>query len=129
VLRGLHYQLPPKAQGKLIRAIQGDIFVVVVDIRKDSPTFGQWFSEVLSATNKKQFWIPMALRMDSLCFQKQRKYPTKYLLITHPNVSGVLPVIILRLGLFGLFKMHHFFPKKIRMLCLCMMQRAMIEST
>ncbi len=85
MLRGLHYQLPPKAQGKLIRAIQGDIFVVVVDIRKDSPTFGQWFSEVLSATNKKQFWIPMALRMDSLRFQKQRKYPTKYLLIYAPE--------------------------------------------
>ena len=58
VLRGLHYQLQPKAQGKLIRAIQGEIFDVVVDIRKDSPTFGQWLGEVLSAENKKQIWIP-----------------------------------------------------------------------
>jgi len=58
VLRGLHYQLPPKEQGKLIRAIQGEIFDVVVDIRKDSPTYGQWLSEVLSADNKKQLWIP-----------------------------------------------------------------------
>ena len=59
VLRGLHYQLQPKAQGKLIRAIQGEIFDVVVDIRKDSPTFGQWHGEVLSADNKKQLWIPL----------------------------------------------------------------------
>ena len=59
VLRGLHYQLHPKAQGKLIRAIQGEIFDVVVDIRKDSPTFGQWLGEVLSADNKKQLWIPL----------------------------------------------------------------------
>ena len=59
VLRGLHYQLHPKAQGKLIRTIQGEIFDVVVDIRKDSPTFGQWHGEVLSADNKKQLWIPI----------------------------------------------------------------------
>ena len=59
VLRGLHYQIHPKAQGKLIRAIQGEIFDVVVDIRKDSPTFGQWVGEELSADNKKQLWIPL----------------------------------------------------------------------
>ena len=58
VLRGLHYQLPPKAQGKLVRAIRGEIFDVVVDIREESPTFGQWHGEILSAVNKKQLWIP-----------------------------------------------------------------------
>lgn len=58
VLRGLHYQLPPKAQGKLVRVVQGEVFDVAVDIRKDSPTFGQWVGEVLSADNKKQLWIP-----------------------------------------------------------------------
>ena len=57
-LRGLHYQLPPKAQGKLVRVIQGEVFDVVVDIRKSSPTFGQWLGEILSADNKKQLWIP-----------------------------------------------------------------------
>jgi dTDP-4-dehydrorhamnose 3,5-epimerase len=58
VLRGLHYQLPPKAQGKLVRATQGEVFDVAVDIRKDSPTFGKWVGEKLSAENKKQLWIP-----------------------------------------------------------------------
>ena len=58
VLRGLHYQLPPKAQGKLVRVVVGDVFDVAVDIRKDSPTFGKWVGEVLSADNKRQLWIP-----------------------------------------------------------------------
>ncbi len=58
VLRGLHYQLPPKAQGKLVRSVTGEVFDVAVDIRKDSPTFGQWVGEVLSAENKRQMWIP-----------------------------------------------------------------------
>ncbi len=58
VLRGLHYQLPPKAQGKLVRVVLGEVFDVAVDLRKDSKTYGQWVGETLSAENKKQFWIP-----------------------------------------------------------------------
>lgn len=58
VLRGLHYQLPPKSQGKLVRVIQGEIFDVSVDIRKESETCGQWVGEVISSENKKQLWIP-----------------------------------------------------------------------
>lgn len=58
VLRGLHYQLPPKAQGKLVRVVQGEVFDVAVDLRKSSPNFGKWVGEYLSADNKRQLWIP-----------------------------------------------------------------------
>lgn len=58
VLRGLHYQLNPHAQGKLVRVVQGRAWDVAVDIRKDSETFGQWVSVELSGENHKQFWIP-----------------------------------------------------------------------
>ena len=58
VLRGLHYQLPPMAQGKLVRVAQGEVFDVAVDIRKSSPTFGKWVGVNLSAENKRQLWIP-----------------------------------------------------------------------
>jgi dTDP-4-dehydrorhamnose 3,5-epimerase len=58
VLRGLHYQLSPKAQGKLVRVVQGEVFDVAVDLRQSSPTFGKWVGEIISADNKKQIWIP-----------------------------------------------------------------------
>ena len=58
VLRGLHFQLPPKEQDKLIRVVKGEVFDVAVDIRKDSSTYGQWVSQILSDKNKKQLWIP-----------------------------------------------------------------------
>ena len=58
VLRGLHYQLPPHAQGKLVRVVIGEVFDVAVDIRKGSPTFGNWVGELLSESNRRQLWIP-----------------------------------------------------------------------
>lgn len=58
VLRGFHFQKPPFSQGKLIRAVHGRVLDVVIDIRKKSPTYGRWFSTVLSAANKKMLWIP-----------------------------------------------------------------------
>ncbi|MFN4341510.1 MAG: dTDP-4-dehydrorhamnose 3,5-epimerase [Azonexus sp.] len=60
VLRGLHYQVV-QPQGKLVRVTQGAVFDVAVDIRKDSPTHGQWVGEILSAENRKQLWIPAGL--------------------------------------------------------------------
>ena len=61
VLRGLHYQIEPRAQGKLIRVIAGAVFDVVVDIRPNSPTFGRWVGEHLSAENRRQLWIPAGM--------------------------------------------------------------------
>lgn len=58
VLRGLHYQLDPKAQGKLVRCVSGAVFDVAVDIRKGSPTFGKWIGCELSEENKQMLWIP-----------------------------------------------------------------------
>lgn len=58
VFRGLHYQLPPYDQNKLVRCIEGKVLDYVVDIRKDSPTFGQWLSFVLSVGNKHQLFCP-----------------------------------------------------------------------
>ena len=58
VIRGLHYQLNPNAQTKLVRCLEGVIYDVAVDMRKGSPTFGKWFGVELSADNKKQLYIP-----------------------------------------------------------------------
>src|SRR6185295_9556244 len=57
-LRGLHYQLPPKAQGKLVRVIAGEIFDVAADVRPQSPTYGKWLGIRLSAENRKMLYIP-----------------------------------------------------------------------
>ena len=58
VLRGLHFQKPPYAQGKLVRVVKGSVMDVAVDLRKDSPTYGKWESVVLTEENKLKFWIP-----------------------------------------------------------------------
>ncbi len=57
-VRGMHYQMNPKAQSKLVRVVRGEIVNVVVDIRRGSPTFGQWLSVGLSSENKRQLFIP-----------------------------------------------------------------------
>ncbi len=58
VLRGIHYQVRPHAQGKLVRVVQGAAFDVAVDLRRESATFGRWFGTELNAVNRRQLWIP-----------------------------------------------------------------------
>lgn len=69
VLRGLHYQLPPKAQGKLVRVARGAIFDVAVDVRRSSPTFGQWVSAELTDDNHHMLWVPCGFAHGFLTLQ------------------------------------------------------------
>lgn len=74
VLRGLHFQLPPHQQGKLVRATQGAVLDVAVDIRKDSATFGQYVAVELSAENKRQLWIPPGLAHGFLVLSESAEF-------------------------------------------------------
>lgn len=74
VLRGLHYQIHPHAQGKLVRVVQGEVFDVAVDIRRGSPRFGQWLGIHLSAENKQQLWIPPGFAHGFLTLSDQAQF-------------------------------------------------------
>jgi dTDP-4-dehydrorhamnose 3,5-epimerase len=84
VLRGMHYQVQ-HAQGKLVRVTQGAVFDVAVDIRKGSPTFGQWFGLELSAENKKQLWIPAGLAHGFLVTSDSAEFLYKTTDYYHPE--------------------------------------------
>lgn len=71
VLRGLHWQLPPHPQGKLVRCVVGEIFDVVVDLRRSSPSFGQWAGARLSAENHQQLWVPVGFAHGFLTLSEQ----------------------------------------------------------
>ena len=90
VLRGLHYQLPPYAQGKLVRAVHGEVFDVAVDIRKDSPTFGRWVGEILSADNKRQLWIPPGLARGFVVFSDSAEFLYKTTDYYAPELERVI---------------------------------------
>ena len=77
VLRGLHYQIPPNAQGKLVRVLRGEVYDVAVDLRKSSPTFGHWVGEILSSENKKQLWVPEGFAHGFLTLSKDAEYSYK----------------------------------------------------
>ena len=85
VLRGLHYQLPPHAQGKLVRVIHGEVFDVAVDIRKSSPTFGQYVAEILSDKNKKQLYIPEGFAHGFLTLSDTSEFLYKTTYFHHPE--------------------------------------------
>ena len=77
VLRGLHYQLPPHPQGKLVRVTHGAALDVAVDIRRGSPTFGQWVAEELSADNRRQLWIPEGFAHGFVALQDNTRFVYK----------------------------------------------------
>lgn len=89
VLRGLHYQTQ-HAQGKLVRVTQGAVFDVAVDIRKGSPTFGQWFGQELSAENNKQLWIPAGLAHGFLVTSESAEFLYKTTDYYHPEFERSL---------------------------------------
>jgi dTDP-4-dehydrorhamnose 3,5-epimerase len=74
VLRGLHYQLPPHAQGKLVRVVAGAAWDVAVDIRRGSPTFGRWVGVELSAANRRQLWVPEGFAHGFLALQDETHF-------------------------------------------------------
>lgn len=89
VLRGLHFQ-NTNPQGKLVRVTQGEVFDVAVDIRKESPTFGQWVAEILSAENKKQLWIPEGLAHGFLVLSDTAEFLYKTTDYYTPSHEGCL---------------------------------------
>ncbi|MEI4975142.1 dTDP-4-dehydrorhamnose 3,5-epimerase [Aeromonas caviae] len=90
VLRGLHYQLPPHAQGKLVRCVAGEVFDVAVDIRKSSPTFGQWVGVHLSAENKRQLWIPEGFAHGFVTLSESAEFLYKTTEYYHPESEGAI---------------------------------------
>lgn len=104
VLRGLHYQLPPHAQGKLVRCVRGAVFDVAVDIRMGSSTFGKWVGVELSETNFRQFWIPPGFAHGFVTLSEKAEFlykTTDYYAPTHdrsiiwsdPSIGIVWPAL------------------------------------
>ena len=87
VLRGLHYQ-NPHAQGKLVYVLQGEVWDVAVDIRRDSPQFGQWTAVTLSSENKKQFYIPPGFAHGFCVLSETALFTYKCTDLYHPECDG-----------------------------------------
>ncbi len=89
-LRGLHYQSPPHAQGKLVRCLRGAILDVAVDIRKGSPRYGQWSAVELSAQNHKQVWLPEGFLHGFLTLEDNTEVAYKCTDIYAPDCDGAV---------------------------------------
>lgn len=89
VLRGLHFQ-KTKPQGKLIQVIQGEVFDIAVDLRKGSPSFGKWHSEILNHKNKKQFWIPPGFAHGFITISETADFIYKCTDYYDPNDEGCI---------------------------------------
>jgi dTDP-4-dehydrorhamnose 3,5-epimerase len=85
VLRGLHYQLPPYAQGKLVRVTHGEVLDIAVDIRETSPTCGKYIAEILSSDNKRQLYIPEGFAHGFLTLSETSEYLYKTTDFYHPQ--------------------------------------------
>ncbi|WP_028452874.1 dTDP-4-dehydrorhamnose 3,5-epimerase [Chitinilyticum aquatile] len=90
VLRGLHYQLTPHPQGKLVRCTLGEVFDVAVDLRQSSPTFGKWVGVSLSAENKRQLWIPEGFAHGFLVVSDVAEFLYKTTDFWHPELDRSL---------------------------------------
>lgn len=90
VLRGLHFQTGEHAQGKLVRCTAGEVFDVAVDIRKDSPTFGEWVGVTLSAENKRQLWIPEGFAHGFVTLSDTAEFLYKTTQFYHPQSERCL---------------------------------------
>ena len=90
VLRGMHFQLPPHAQGKLVRVVSGRVFDVAVDMRRDSPRFGQWEGYELSADNHRQLWIPPGFAHGFLVLSESADFLYKTTNYYAPQAEGSL---------------------------------------
>jgi dTDP-4-dehydrorhamnose 3,5-epimerase len=88
VLRGLHFQLPPFDQGKLVRVSRGSVMDVSVDLRKDSSTYGQWASFELSETNKRMLWIPPGFAHGFISLQEDTVFIYKCTNVYHKESEG-----------------------------------------
>jgi len=90
VVRGLHFQRPPYTQAKLVSCIQGKVLDVAVDLRKDSATYGQWYSVELSAENHRQFFIPRGFAHGFSVLSEQAVFTYKCDNLYHPEADGGL---------------------------------------
>jgi len=88
VLRGLHFQRPPHAQGKLVRVTRGRVFDVAVDIRRDSPTYGRWVGAELSGENHRQLWVPPGLAHGFLVLSESADFLYKTTDYYAPQAEG-----------------------------------------